>query len=112
MPDQTHEEIIIDNSITLEHIGRIFKMISEIPFFQEKGARINAIDILPGGLTNSNYKVTIDNATYAVRLAGDGTAEYLNRPAEKHNAQIMADIGINAEIIFYDGSTRHPCWAK
>jgi len=105
MTDQKHEQVVVESSIALDHIGRIYALISEIPLFAAKGARINAIEILPGGLTNSNYKVTIDDVTYAVRLAGAGTIEYLNRPAEKHNAQIMSDIGINAPIIFYDETT-------
>ena len=42
---------------------------------------------------------------YAVRLAGDGTLEYLDREAEKHNAGLMSDMGINAKIIYYDAST-------
>lgn len=98
-----HEAIMIEPSIAMEHIGRIYKMISEIPFFSN--SRISEIEILPGGLTNSNYKVTIGGVTYAVRIAGAGTMEYLNRPAEKHNAQLMADIGISAPIIFYDETT-------
>lgn len=98
-----HEAIMIEPSISMEHIGRIYKMISEIPFFSN--SRISEIEILPGGLTNSNYKVTIGGVTYAVRIAGAGTMEYLNRPAEKHNAQLMADIGISAPIIFYDETT-------
>ncbi|KGK83826.1 choline kinase [Desulfosporosinus sp. HMP52] len=98
-----HEQVMIEPSISKEHIGRIYKMISEIPFFNE--SRISEIEILPGGLTNSNYKVTIGGVTYAVRLAGAGTMEYLNRPAEKHNAQLMADIQISAPIIYYDETT-------
>lgn len=98
-----HENVQIEPTISTEHIGRIYKMISEIPFFEE--LRISAIEILPGGLTNSNYKVTIGGVTYAVRIAGAGTMEYLNRPAEKHNAQLMADIGISAPIIHYDETT-------
>lgn len=98
-----HEAIMIEPSISMEHIGRIYKMISEIPFFSN--SRISEIEILPGGLTNSNYKVTIGGVTYALRIAGAGTMEYLNRPAEKHNAQLMADIGISAPIIFYDETT-------
>ena len=98
-----HEKIMIEPSISLETIGRVYKLISEIPFFAN--SRISVIEILPGGLTNSNYKVTIDDVTYAVRLAGAGTMEYLNRPAEKHNAQVMADIGISALIIYYDETT-------
>jgi len=98
-----HEQIMIEASISLETIGRVYKLISEIPYFAN--SRISVVEILPGGLTNSNYKVTIDEVTYAVRLAGAGTMEYLNRPAEKHNAQIMADIGISAPIIYYDETT-------
>jgi len=98
-----HEHIMIEPAISLETIGRVYKLISEIPYFAN--SRISVIEILPGGLTNSNYKVTIDEVTYAVRLAGAGTMEYLNRPAEKHNAQVMADIGISALIIYYDETT-------
>ncbi|MHB8077068.1 phosphotransferase [Desulfosporosinus fructosivorans] len=98
-----HEQIMIEPSISLETIGRVFKLISEVPYFSN--SRISEIEILPGGLTNSNFKVTIDEVTYAVRLAGAGTMEYLNRPAEKHNAQVMADIAISAPIIYYDETT-------
>ncbi|TGE35035.1 choline kinase [Desulfosporosinus fructosivorans] len=98
-----HEQIMIEPSIPLETIGRVYKLISEIPYFEK--SKIRVIEILPGGLTNSNYKVTIDNVTYAVRLAGAGTMEYLNRPAEKHNAQVMADLGISAPIVYYDETT-------
>ncbi|HEY3426189.1 MAG TPA: choline kinase family protein [Negativicutes bacterium] len=100
-----YEKVEFEAAISLEHIGRIFKMVSSIPCFQEKKSRISQIEVLPGGLTNSNYKVTIDEVTYALRLAGEGTMEYLNRPAEKHNAQIMADIAVNAPIIYYDETT-------
>ncbi|WP_227765584.1 choline kinase family protein [Zhaonella formicivorans] len=99
------EQVLIDSSIKLEHIGKIYKMISEIPCFSDKNARINRIEVLPGGLTNFNFKVTIDGVTYALRIAGDGTMEYLDRPGEKHNAQIMSDLGINAPIIYYDETT-------
>ena len=98
-----HEIIMIEPSISLETIGRIYKMISEIKSFEN--SRINVIEILHGGITNNNYKVTIDDETYAVRLAGVGTIEYINRPAEKHNAQVMADMGISALIINYDETT-------
>lgn len=98
-----YEKVEIESSISVEHIGRVFQMISSIPCFQEK--RISRIEVLPGGLTNSNYKVTVDNVTYALRLAGAGTMEYLDRPAEKHNAQIMSDIFVNAPIIYYDETT-------
>jgi thiamine kinase-like enzyme len=100
-----YKKVEFEAAIPLEHIGRIFQMVSAIPYFQERKSSISRIEVLPGGLTNSNYKVTIDDVTYALRLAGAGTMEYLNRPAEKHNARIMSDILVNAPIIYYDETT-------
>ncbi len=84
-------------------------------------AEINEVDVMGGGLTNRNFKVTLSNGQkVAVRLAGKGTSEYMNRPAEKRNATLMASLGINAEIYFFDlktgsqlsqfieGDTMHP----
>ncbi|MDR2862101.1 MAG: phosphotransferase family protein [Syntrophobacterales bacterium] len=95
-------KIVLDASIKLEHIGKIFDLLNRVPEFAEKNIQVRQIEILPGGITNYNYKVTAGNMTYAVRVAGPGTHEYLDRPAEKFNAQIMTDIGINAPIIYYD----------
>lgn len=99
------EKVIIDSSISLDLISQVYKFISEIPYFTERKARINAISPLPGGLTNYNFKVTIDNHDYAVRIAGPGTAEYLNRPAEKYNAGLMSDIKVNPKLYYYDEKT-------
>ena len=99
------ENIVVEPNISMNHVGRIIEMISEIPYFKERNARVNKIENLPGGLTNNNFKVTVDGEMYAVRLAGDGTLEYLDREAEKHNAGLMSDMGINAKIIYYDAST-------
>lgn len=61
------------------------------------------MEIMPGGLTNKNFKVvTEDGRQLAVRVAGKGTANYINRPGEKHNATQMASIGIAPEIFYYD----------
>lgn len=67
---------------------------------------IEQLDIMPGGLTNKNFKITLpDDTVIAMRVAGKGTAGYLNRPAEKHNATLMASIGIAPEIYYYDPKT-------
>jgi thiamine kinase-like enzyme len=54
-----------------------------------------------GGLTNRNYKVTVGPDSYVLRLAGAGTAQYINRQAEAHNAQVAAAAGVNAEVLFF-----------
>ena len=64
------------------------------------------LEIMPGGLTNKNFHaVTGDGTQIAIRLAGKGTANYINRPGEKHNANGMAVIGIAPEIYYYDAES-------
>ncbi|MDO4542886.1 MAG: choline/ethanolamine kinase family protein, partial [Bacillota bacterium] len=67
---------------------------------------IVSAEVMGGGLTNRNFKVELSNGTkVAVRIAGKGTQEYMNRPAEKHNATLMSSLGINAEIYYFDTRT-------
>jgi thiamine kinase-like enzyme len=39
-----------------------------------------------------------------LRLAGEGTSDYIDRAAEEHNARAAAAAGINAEVIHFDAS--------
>jgi thiamine kinase-like enzyme len=55
-----------------------------------------------GGMTNRNYKVTVGEESYVLRLAGAGTSEYIDREAEAHNAKVAAEAGVNAELLFFD----------
>jgi len=98
-------EISIAPDVSQQHVEQIIELINQIPFFKEKKAKVEKIEDLPGGLTNHNFKVTIDGKMYALRIAGEGTLEYLDRKAEKHNATLMSDMGINAKIIYYDENT-------
>ena len=60
------------------------------------------IERLGGALTNVSYKVTTEAGTYVLRLAGEGTSDYVDRTAEGHNAQIAAAFGVNAEVLYFD----------
>ncbi len=59
-----------------------------------------------GGLTNRNYKVTAKGSggeeAYVLRIAEDGTEEYINRRNEEVNAKAAARAGVNAEVLFFD----------
>lgn len=80
---------------------RMLNLAREI-FHQE----FKAVEIMPGGLTNKNFKITLeDGRDVAIRVAGIGTSNYINRPAEKHNATQMASIGIAPEVYFYDAES-------
>ena len=58
-----------------------------------------------GGLTNRNYKINCNHGSYVLRLAGEGTSDYIDRSAELHNADIASRAGVNAEIIHFDVKT-------
>ena len=80
---------------------RLLNLAREI-FKQE----LTVVEIMPGGLTNKNFRaVTEDGTQIAIRLAGQGTANYINRPGEKHNAGEIAGLGIAPEIYYYDPKT-------
>ena len=76
---------------------RLLNLAREI-FKQE----LTVVEIMPGGLTNKNFRaVTEDGTQIAIRLAGQGTANYINRPGEKHNAGEIAGLGIAPEIYYH-----------
>jgi thiamine kinase-like enzyme len=81
-----------------------YAALARVPFFgnvQQRGLKIKR---LGGGLTNVSYNVTVGGAAYALRLAGEGTSDYIDRVAEEHNARVAAESGINAEVIFFDAT--------
>jgi thiamine kinase-like enzyme len=85
-------------------LGGVYAALARVPFFgniQQRGLKIKR---LGGGLTNVSYKVTTGGAAYVLRLAGDGTSEYIDRKAEEHNARVAAESGINAEVFFFDAT--------
>ncbi|MEX2009656.1 MAG: choline/ethanolamine kinase family protein [Dongiaceae bacterium] len=55
-----------------------------------------------GGLTNRNYKLTVGESRYVLRIAGEGTGEYIDRKAEAVSARVAAAAGVNAEILYFD----------
>lgn len=63
-------------------------------------------EIVPcGGMTNKNYKVTIDGKLYILRVPGAGTEEMIDRNIEKENAELGYKIGVDAKIIYFDAET-------
>ena len=70
------------------------------------GVRRAAIEFAPlGSLTNSTYKVTVGGESYALRLPGKDTADYIDRAAEEHNARAATAAGVNAGILYLDASS-------
>jgi thiamine kinase-like enzyme len=91
---------------TLEPTEReeILRALSAIPIFAGTSAERPEIERI-GGLTNRNYRITIGQDSYVLRRAGAGTAAYIDRRAEEHNAKVAAAAGVNAEVLFFDAET-------
>lgn len=63
------------------------------------------VEVMPGGVTNKNYKLIIGDKKYAVRIAGAGTENYIDRKKEFDNVSKMSEIGIAPKIYFSDIDT-------
>lgn len=57
-----------------------------------------------GGLTNENYRISVEGEEYVLRLPGEGTAEYIDRAVEEHNARAASEAGVNATLVFFDAA--------
>ena len=60
------------------------------------------IERLSGGLTNSNYRVIVDQTPYFVRIPGESTELLaVDRKNEHFNAQAAAESGVGPRILYY-----------
>jgi thiamine kinase-like enzyme len=80
----------------------VYAALTRVPFFGDIRHETIKLDPLSGALTNVCYKVTIGDAAYVLRLAGEGTSDFIDRSAEEHNARIAAAIGVSAEVVYFD----------
>ena len=81
--------------------SEVFEALSSISGFRELDPASVAVTRL-GGLTNRNYKIDSALGSHVLRLAGEGTGDYIDRKAEYHNASIASGAGVNAEIVHFD----------
>lgn len=66
-----------------------------------RGRRVE-IDRLSGGLTNTNYRVVVDDVSYFVRIPGVSTELLaVDRKNEHFNAQAAAEAGVGPRILYY-----------
>jgi thiamine kinase-like enzyme len=59
-----------------------------------------AVEPLPGGLTNTNYKVVCPDAAYVVRIAGKDTGLLgIDRDNELHSSIAAAETGVAPDVV-------------
>ena len=66
-----------------------------------KKEEIENIELI-GGMTNKNYKATINGTDYILRIPGSGTEEMINRGNEHANCAQANQLGLDARIIYLD----------
>ncbi len=76
--------------------------LNRIPVFQGQEDRVTLERL--GGLTNLVYRAVFDGKDYILRLAGEGTEDYIDRKVEGHNAKVAAGAGVSADVLFFDDS--------
>ncbi len=87
--------------MTADATEAAFAALARIPLL----ANLDRADIRVsrlGGLTNVNYRVDCPAGSFVLRIAGEGTGDYIDRAAEEHDARIAAEAGVNAEVLFFD----------
>jgi thiamine kinase-like enzyme len=89
--------------MAMEDMQEVRDELTRIPRFA--GAALGGLEIERlAGLTNRNYKVAIGDERFVLRIPGEGTSEYINRPHEAVAARIAAEAGVNAEVLFFDAT--------
>jgi thiamine kinase-like enzyme len=75
--------------------------LKRVPLFAGRMPVEFALERL-GGLTNRNFKVTVDDERYVLRIPGEKTSDYIDRKVEANNARAAAAAKVNAEVLFFD----------
>jgi thiamine kinase-like enzyme len=64
-----------------------------------KGKKIE-IEELTSGLTNQNFKVTVNGKKYVVRIPGHGSDIFIRRDVELHNTLSASKAGVGARVFY------------
>lgn len=96
MGDDTHDQEDLDRQEALQKLAAL-------PCLSPAQLQNVTVQRM-GGLTNRNFKVVTQDATYVLRVPGEGTDDYIDRKVEEQAACVTADVGVNAEVLFFDSS--------
>jgi thiamine kinase-like enzyme len=84
--------------------AEVVAALSRIPFLA--GRALDGLRVEPlASLTNRNFKLGLGDEQYVLRIPGAGTASYIDRAAEAHNARLAASIGIAPEVCYADAAS-------
>jgi thiamine kinase-like enzyme len=77
----------------------LHQIITRVPDWSN--ARVISIDLLPGGMTNQNYRITVDGQPFVLRVSGPSTALLgINRSTECAITRMAGQLGIAPEVVY------------
>jgi thiamine kinase-like enzyme len=82
----------------IDIVGAALRRIPGLPAWQPATLAVTPL----ASLTNHNFHVALGGARYVLRLPRPGTAAYIDRAAEAHNARLAAGLGLAPELVFFD----------
>ena len=75
------------------------KIIQKVPIFK----KIKKIDKIQGGITNQNYKITLnDNKKFFVRICKEIPEHLISRENEISASTAASEIGVSPKVIYYN----------
>ncbi|MGL4451024.1 MAG: phosphotransferase [Sarcina sp.] len=102
-------ELIVKNVMPRLRRREMASKIDEVKSILVSALGIDIDDIRSvspiGGMTNNNYKVRTVSNEYVIRVPGAGTSEMISRQSEAKNSVLVAKVGIDANILYYDENT-------
>lgn len=72
--------------------------------FPDKDVTTATIDRL-GGMSNMNYKVTLEGESYVLRIPGIGAEGMVERANEEKNSIISGQMGISTPVLYFNAKT-------
>lgn len=94
-PRLRRKEDPFDHDNLIAHLRQIF------PDEDVEKARIDQI----GGLSNKNFKVTLNDKQYVLRVPGIGSEGMVVREYEEQNSILGSKMGINAPVLYFNKDT-------
>ncbi len=82
-------------------------MITEkcMEVFNVKKEEIKVEKRLMGGMSNFTYIVEISGKLYTFRIPGKNADKFVNRTVEKHNIDLVEELGLNNKTVYFDIET-------
>ena len=76
-----------------------------IEVFNVTKAEIKVKERLMGGMSNFTFVIEVKGKLYTFRIPGKKAEKFVNRTVEKHNIELVEDLGLNNKTVYFEVET-------